>query len=192
MIVATMLCLPGCMTPGQGLNPTAIEQLRSGQTHEEVRKIFGTPKQSLTGSNGKQLDVFQVILPKHTGNAGAIRIVEVRSLHVLYDNQGRVEKFVPYVGEVKGFVGLDNNWRSTVVLDAAKVNTIKRGMTSRGDLIQMFGPATIEGLDVMGNQGMRWFFVEGHGLNVNSGREFSVLLDSNSLVRDYSLRETQR
>ena len=180
------------MSPGQGLSPSAIEQLRSGQTQEEVRRIFGTPKQSFTGSNGKQLDVFRVFLPKGNRTVGAIRIVEVRSLHVLYDPQDRVEKFMPYVGGLTGFVGSDNNWRSSVALDTAKVNTINRGVTSRMELIEMFGPATIEGLDVMGNQGMWWLFVEGHGLNRNSGREFAVLLDSNSLVRDYSLREIQR
>lgn len=190
--VVTLLLPTGCMSPGQGLSPSAIEQLRSGQTHEEVRRVFGTPKQSFTGSNGKQLDVFRVFLPKGNRTVGAIRIVEVRSLHVLYDPQDRVEKFMPHVGELTGFVGLDNNWKSSVVLDAAKVSTIKRGVTSRMELIQSFGPATIEGLDVAGNPCLIWLFLAGHGLNMDHGRELFVQLDGYSLVGDYSLREVQR
>ena len=60
-VVASLLCLQsGCMTAGEQLDRSAIGKLQKGQTLAEVRQIFGTPKRTETGANGKRLDVYQI------------------------------------------------------------------------------------------------------------------------------------
>src|SRR5216684_2514977 len=104
IVICLLVSQSGCMTPGEKLESTTINELRKGQTEAEVRRLFGAPKRSDTSANGKTLDVFFVIFPKFTtapSMRSRVRVLEVRSLHVLYDNQGRVDKFTYYVGESK-------------------------------------------------------------------------------------------
>jgi outer membrane protein assembly factor BamE (lipoprotein component of BamABCDE complex) len=180
----------GCMTPGQQLDTKAIQQLHEGQTQGEVRAIFGKPVESVSDGNGNALDVFQFTSPKSISE-GRFRTIEFRSLHVLYNSEGRVKKFVPHVGELKGYIGRDNKWRAGRPFEPGKLNTIQRGLTTHDELIRLFGPATIEGVNVQGNAGARWYFGEGKGLNETRRRELSVLFDVNSVVTDFITRDLE-
>ena len=182
----------GCMSPNQQLDRTAVTQLQAGQTQEEVRRIFGTPKQSEVGSNGKRLDIFRVVQRKISAGTSATRVLEMRSLHVLYNPQGQVEDFSYYIGEATGSYRANKEWEAGRRLGPDEANRIKRGVTSRENLVQMFGPATVEGLNVYGNTVMGWFFARGQRGSLTSGRELWVVLDAKSVARDFSLRDTQR
>src|SRR5258708_37132031 len=146
------------MSAGQKLDASAFEDLRNGQMVAEVRQLFGTPKHTDTASSGESLDVFSVIFPKPTPGTsmrGNIRVLEVRSLHVLYDAQGRVEKSVHYVGEAKTLSVPGADWRGGRSLGPGKEGSIKRGLTSRPALDAMFGTCAVQCLTVFG--GHVWF-----------------------------------
>ena len=199
LFLVALFCLPsGCMTPAEQLDQSFVSnQLREGQSQAEVRKVFGQPRRMDVGSTGKQLDVFLVSFPKPgqpTSLLGmGLQVMEVRSLYVLYSNQGRVEKFTSYVGEIKGLgPRLDEPWQAGYPLATDKINQIQRHVTTREDLIKIFGPATTEGLDVHGDKSMSWLFAEGRNTSLTGGRELSVILDSRSVATDYSVFNHQR
>ena len=177
------------MTPGQQLDSSAIGQLHQGQTQEEVRQIFGKPKEYTTGANGNKLDVFQVVFPRKMSDG--VGKIEIRSVHVLYNAQGQVEKFYPYVGVMSGHVSHNRKWRAGRPFSAEKLNNIQRRLTTHDELIETFGTAAIEGLDIQGNRGARWYFLEGNGQRGTRSRELAVLFDANLVVRDFLLRDLQ-
>ena len=192
-ILAGLWLQPGCMTADKQLDQVAVmDKLQKGQTQQEVRGRFGMPKQSQTGSNGKSLDIFRVNLPKITAQPGSKSgTVEVRSLHVLYNPQAQVEDFIYYSGEAAVSSRLNQKWEAGRWFGPDALNKIQRGVTSRENLIQMFGRATVEGLDINGNKVMSWFFLEGQRGGVIRGREMAVLLDAKSLARDFGFRDIQ-
>jgi outer membrane protein assembly factor BamE (lipoprotein component of BamABCDE complex) len=193
--IGLLLCQSGCMTPGEKLESTAVNELRKGQTEAEVRHLFGAPKRSDTSANGKTLDVFFVIFPRFTtapSIRSRVRVLEVRSLHVLYDNQGRVDKFTFYVGESKSLAGPGRDWRAGRWLDQNQVSNIKRGITSRSDLVAMLGPATVQGLNVYGVEVWSWLFVEGRAGTQTKGRELLVTWDEKSRVKDFLLQDRRQ
>ena len=145
--------IAGCMTPGQQLESSAVSQLHQGQTQKEVRQIFGKPVESSAVANGNTLDVFQVVFSRKTSNATGR--IEIRSLHVLFNGQGRVEKFYSHIGLMNGYARLHGKWNAGRPFPAEKVNNIQRRLTTHDELIETFGPATIEGLDVQGNRGTK-------------------------------------
>src|SRR5260221_1625748 len=87
VVIVFMAWLSGCMSAGQKLESQAINKLEEGQTRAEVRQLFGTPKNSEIGSNGKSLDVFNVDLPKFSPMAGTpnrVKNIKGRAFHVLF------------------------------------------------------------------------------------------------------------
>ena len=188
-----LLCLqPGCVSPTRELERSAVvAQLHEGQSQAEVRRLFGLPKRSEVSSAGRQLDRYGVLFPRPSTMRG-VRVVEARSLHILYDAQGRVEKFTYYVGETKSTgSSLTGQWQAGQLPTMDKVNQIQRFVTTHDQLVQMFGPATVEGLDVNGNKMVSWFFLRGRKSDFTGGRELVVALDDNQVVVDYRLRNFQ-
>jgi outer membrane protein assembly factor BamE (lipoprotein component of BamABCDE complex) len=188
-----LLFLPACMTMDQKLDEKAVqEHVRAGQPRQEVRNTFGLPKRSESGSNGKTLDVYWVVMPQPAGRRNIVRKEDVRTLHVLYNAQGCVEKFTYHVGQSTSFGSrLTQQWQAGNSLALNNVNQIQRGVTTRDQLLQMFGPATMEGLDVYGYKIISWVFAEGGKNGVVSGRELFVRLEDNLIVRDYLVRDVQ-
>ena len=178
------------MTPGQQLDSSAIGQLHQGQTQEEVRQIFGKPKEYTTGANGNKLDVFQVVFSRKMSDG--VGKIEIRSVHILYNAQGQVDKFFPHVGEMKGYIRRNQKWNAGHPFSTEKLNSVQRRLTTHDELIEMFGPAVIEGLDVQGNRGARWYFMEGEAQKEVRRRELSVLFDDNLVVRDFLLRDLHK
>ncbi len=193
-LIVSMAWLSGCMAAGQKLDSQAINKLEEGQTRAEVRQLFGTPKRSEIGSNGKSLDVFNVDLPRFSPVAGTrsrVNTIEVRSLHVLYSAEGKVERYLYHVGEAKFRPGPGQQWQAGAWLDQNRLSNIKRGVSGCADVVAMFGPATVHGLNVYGNEVWSWIFVEGRAGRRSTGRELAVMWDAHSLVRDYIVRDIQ-
>jgi hypothetical protein len=58
--IAILVLHSGCMTAGEQLKESATSKLQKGQNLAEVRNIFGSPKRTETGANGKRLDFYQI------------------------------------------------------------------------------------------------------------------------------------
>jgi len=176
------------MTAGEKLDSGVVGAVHKGQSKEEVRRLFGQPKRTESGSTGNTLDVFVVVLPHAGTHTGAK--ADIRSLHVLYNGEGLVEKSTYYVGESRAAgTRFTQQWQAGAPLSADKVEQIQRGKTTRDELVKMFGLATIEGLDVYGNKTMSWVFVQGRNTTPSAGRELVVRLDQKSVARDYLMRD---
>ena len=181
-----MILFIGCMNPGRILEPSAIAQVREGQTQAEVRAIFGNPKQTKIGSDGRKLDIFGKTFFE---GEGIVREIEVRSMHVLYGPDGTVEKFKSHVGKVKGRAG--EHWQIGRLLVEDEIQAIERGSTVRDELIQIFGPPTIEGIDLLGNTVNHWLFIEGKGGRAFINRELAVIFNDDLIVQDFFVNQLE-
>jgi hypothetical protein len=179
----------GCMTPGEQLDRSAIALLQTGQTQAEVRKVFGTPKRTELGPNGKRLDVFQVEFARRLPTPQ--RALVFRTLSVLYSNAGLIENHVYHVGELL-VRETRMGWEGGEELNEAQVRGIERERHSRNDLVFTFGAPTIETMDQNGDPLSVWLFVRGRGGFVVGGHELLVIFDPENRVKDYRLRELQR
>lgn len=192
LLVLLLVLLPqsGCMTSRQMLDQSVVtEQLHDGESRDEVRRVFGAPQKSEKGSNGEILDEYVLRFAPPGQNPGTWRTIEVRSLSVLYDGQRHVEKFAYHVGAIKTFIiGYNERWRTDLWVEPKAVNRIKRGATTKADLIELFGPPTVEGLNIRGQQIASWYYGEGKR-GSRQGHEFSVLVNADSVVEDYAVHD---
>lgn len=186
LAIFPILC--GCMSPARALDQNAVNHLlQEGQTQAQVRELFGQPTYSETGANGKKLDVFIVQFPGMTA-VGKMASLEVRSLFIRYNAAGKVEKFAHYIGHAKGFaVAHGEMWRAGRPFSSETLHKIQVGETSADELIQMFGPPTIQGFDVYGLGILQWFYVEGRNASVLSGQELFVRVDG-EVAADFAVR----
>lgn len=189
-VVGSVLAIPfllsftGCMTPARKLNQDAVDsQLHPGQTRAEVRKILGKPDRTAGPLKGKSLDVFDVIRPNMRFPS-----YEVRSVDVLYDAGGHLEKFTWSSGQITEtgylFIGF---WRAGLNFTDADLKKIKRNGTTREALITLFGKPTIEGINVYGKKTICWVQLSGDDYFLQIAKELEVALNDNSVVTDYSL-----
>lgn len=185
--LALFLLLAGCAHSGSRLERAAVAQLHVGQTRQEVRQLFGPPKEAVTDTAGNQLDIFGVAIPGRRRPISGAQPVELRSVYVLYDDEERVKQFSHYVGEIKGVVS--RNYDIGRLLMADQLETLERGRTTRDDLATILGPASIEGINTQGHPVMIWIFTEGAHGRQGRGQEFLAVLDENEVLRDFELRE---
>lgn len=189
-LVLAILPQSGCMTSSQMLEQPAVsERLHNGESRDDVRRDFGVPQKSEIGSNGKYLDVYvqRIREPQRPRRFGTF---DMRSLTVLYDEHGKVEKFAYSAGVINASIGVHKEWQAGERLDLNQVKKIRPGATTREDLIQLLGRPTFEGLNVNGNQEMSWYYEDGK-LGFPLGHEFLVVFNSKSTVDFYSFRNYQ-
>jgi outer membrane protein assembly factor BamE (lipoprotein component of BamABCDE complex) len=190
VILVTALCLlSGCVTPGENLDRSAVAKLQQGQTRDEVRKVFGPPQREEAGGSGKSLDFYQVNFVR--GNNAPLRAMIVRTLSVLYDKAGRVERFKHHVGELP-IILTRMGWEAGAELDEARVREIERETNNRFQLEAMFGSPTVEWLNCEGEEVMSWCFITGTRGFYRSGHELLVNFDSANRVKDYIYRKSTR
>ena len=189
ILVATLCLLSGCVTAGENLDRSAIAKLQQGQTRDEVRKVFGSPKQTEMSANGKRLDYYKVIFVR--GAKPPLRAFVVRSLDVLYDDAGRVERFKHHVGELP-IRETQMGWEAGVELDEATIREIQREVHGRPHMQATFGPPIIEGLSRDGEDMVSWYFITGNRRGYMTGHELQVKYDTSDRVKDYLFREIQR
>jgi hypothetical protein len=186
---AAMLSLSGCMTAGENLDRSAIAKLEQGQTRDEVRKLFGSPKRTEISASGKRLDFYKVTFVR--GTTPPLRAMVIRNLDVLYDDAGRVERFKHHVGELPIRI-TQMGWEAGAELHETKIREIQREVYGRPHMEAMFGPPTIEGLAHTGEDISSWYFITGNRRAYMSGHELLVVFDSSDRVKDYLFREIQR
>ena len=189
--------LAGCTGLG-GLSEKSSARIRPGMTESEVHRIFGVPRRSELGSTGRKVETFGTVHRRPTvvsnmdGSSGTL---EVRALSVLYDPEGKVVKTAYSVGESPyryywlGPGRFDGT--SGIRVKKDDLNRIKKGVTSRDELVQLCGQPTIVGFDEDGDTTCSWLFVHDREGGFFIVQEFLVLLDENSLVADFVLRRSR-
>ena len=188
-VITVLALLSGCMTAGEQLKESATSKLQKGQSLAQVRDIFGSPKRTEMGANGKRLDFYQISFLRKV--RGPKQAFVLRTLSVLYDDSGQVEDFIRSVGELP-IRETPMGWEAGIELDEARVRGIQRETHSRNDMIFTFGPPTAEGLDRNGDALLAWHFLKGSGGFFNSGYELLAIFDASDRVKDYLWREMQR
>lgn len=178
--------LSGCMSPGRQLDRSAIQKLQRGQTQAYVQALFGDPKRTELGADGRRLDFYQIRYTRKLPEPH--RAFIYRTLCVLYDGTNQVADFSYHVGELAVWE-TNMGWEAGRKLDEAVIRGIQPEMHSHNDVMATLGPPTIEGLDQDGNLMMCWYFIRGSGGLMTKGQELLVKFDSTNRVKDYRLRE---
>jgi outer membrane protein assembly factor BamE (lipoprotein component of BamABCDE complex) len=98
-----------------------------------------------------------------------------------------VEKFTYRVGETKTLFGFNKDWRTGRWITAEQLAKIHRGATSREELIQILGPATVAGLNIFGTEVLLWRYSEGRERIATKEQDLSVWFNPDSTVQNFSL-----
>lgn len=194
LLVATT----GCVSPAKKLDSSLVSQIKEGiTTRQEVETLFGPPKETATGANQKTLAYYRFQQAyRNPGWVGAyeghLGSVGIRTLSVLYDNKGTVEKFL--ASQYNTVVSRDENGISAGrVISEETFAKIIKGITSKGEVIQWLGPPTTEMLTLEGDQSFRWNFArKGRWAANNQVQEFRVILDDENFVKDFGLIKSPR
>lgn len=187
LLFGLCLGLIGCIHPEHSLDASLIRELKVGQYQSEVRKILGKPQRTRMESSGNVLDIYLKHVPVIRGGPNVVNEVELRSIFVLYNSEGQVTQFTHHIGKLRGIPG---GYRAGVSKFEDKVAEIERGSTTRDELIEVFGPAHIEGLSTSGKRIMVWFSLEG-GNSLYGEKDVTVTLGSDSVTSDYFVEENR-
>lgn len=190
MVIIALICAlqSGCMTAGEQLDRSVVATLQTGQAQAAVRKMFGAPKRTEIGPDGKRLDVYQVKFARKLPEPQ--RALVVRTLSILYNRDGLVENHVYHIGELPVH-STPFGWEGGVALNEALVRGIERERHSRNDVVSAFGAPTIETMEQNGDSLLVWVFVQGRGGFPVGGNELLVTFDDRNRVKDFRLRELQ-
>jgi len=186
LLLALSLLLAGCAS--SKITPSALSEIVPGQTTRgEIEKHFGRPRRTTSGSSQKTVaDYLEQLELLPSGSQEYM--ITLRSLSVLYDRNGVVEKFVhhesskPVVRTVHG---------KAVGSPVPRANWIKKGETTANDVITLCGPPDFKTLTPGGDLLLGWNYAQQTRGNYTSyGVEtFLVLVDENRIVRDYEIRD---
>ena len=183
-----------CQSPGSKLEPNLMSQIHEGTTtRAEVENVFGPPDHVLTGANQKTLTLHRYQLDQPNpgwhgaaqGNAGSIML---RSLTALYNTNQIVEKFL--YDQSSTVVQRD---REGVLIGWSPGNAdftkIIKGITSRGEILQWYGPPTAQTLTIDGDRMLSWSFLrKGRFRSQERDQMFRVVIDDEDFVKNFEIR----
>jgi hypothetical protein len=198
LLIATGLTfLAGCISMTRRLEVSAVKQIVVGKTsQEEVERDFGRPHEKITGAGGltvtryffheihKSTDVSWHVRNEHPGD------VLFRTLTLSYAPDKTVarklhdESFTP--------VFRTNAWYFVgPMLTADSVSFITKNGSTELELVRRLGAPAGRTFDLQGHNVLFWFHGRGRETRLTSleTRKLIVVLDTNSLVRDYVLVE---
>jgi len=188
--------LVSCASPGN-LNEKSSARIQTGMAEAEVHKVFGVPRRSELGANGHKLEMFGTVHHRPTVNSSfddSSGVLEVRALHVLYDREGKVMRTAYSVGDSPyRFALLRPGWHegtSGSRIPRSTLEQIHKGVTTRADLVRLCGQPTIVGFDVDATNAYSWLFVHDRESGFLRVQEFLLLLDEDSVVADFILRDS--
>jgi hypothetical protein len=167
------------------LDPASIAHLAKGQDSGSVRRVLGDPHRIDKGANGKILEIYETDEGIVRAN-GRSRVLEMRTLHVLYDASGSLEKFAHHTNRMPAVAG--TKWRAGVFLSDDDLVRIVKDATTAAELVEYFGPPTGRGLNLNGDEYLTWEYQEGRGV-FRKGRQVNVVINMNSVVTGIYTRE---
>jgi outer membrane protein assembly factor BamE (lipoprotein component of BamABCDE complex) len=191
VFLVLVLALTGCVSPAGKLDESVVTQIRDGvSTRSEVERLFGQPKNTSIGSNGKQVAVYRFFRMYEQedlqGNSRVKRYFHLRMLSVLYGKDGRVELHHLYESNTPGSANR-NNASVGARVRAEQLALIHKGFTERADLVQFFGNPMAEGLTTDGDLVLVWLYVEKNGpMDFSPAKQMlEVLMTRSGTVRDF-------
>lgn len=175
-----LLIAGGCThTPESGgFGIDAIQQLKTGHTSQQVRKLFGAPHATQDGSGGNRLELYST--PVRNAKGGSL--IETEVLYVLYNPAGEVEKIAHFTNQISRLPGAKQRLGTFIPDD--DLERIVRDATTVDDLIDYYGPPTQRGIIITGYDFVMWEYIE-----PRRTRELKVIVDTNSVVRSFSTRD---
>lgn len=194
-LIGLLGLLVGCVTPGQRLEKTALDQLHEGQARAEVHRLFGKPESTERGANGKSLDEFWFAInrPRLTfGFSTNDGCLIVRSLYVLYDAEARVERFKMHESQATYNEGVWGGVKLGQKVTDEQTKRLQKGTTRRAELVDWFGEPLFVGLDVEGNTVLGWPYVDMRPFSRQEMTALVVHLDAKDTVLDFKLEQRRR
>ncbi len=193
VFLTLVLAVTGCVSPAGKLDESLVAQIRDGSsTRQEVERVFGQPKSSITGSNDKEVAVYQFFrMYEKDDPMSAKRVrrrIHLRMLSVLYGKDNRVEKHHLYESDTKGSATATGA-RVGSSVRPAQLALINKGSTTREDLIEYLGNPLGEHLTVEGELMLIWLYLEGNGPMSFAPRAqiLEVILNEGGTVHDFQV-----
>jgi len=189
-VLALGCWLAGCVTPAERLDVEVIQTIREGiSTRAEVEKLLDRPYSMVTGANGRTLAFYEFADFSRSGFAGPRQLL-TRRLSVLYNSDFVVERKLLSASATAYHVG----WRDRLghPLDRSEVIQAMRPQVTRAELIERFGPPTVETLTIDGGTAGGWVALEQASGWRGGLREqiLEVTFDENGVARDYKILGT--
>ncbi len=191
VFLVLILAVTGCVSPAGKLDQSVVAQIQDGvSTRPEVERLFGQPRITDIGSNGKQVAVYRFFREYEKEDMltpGRVkRFYHLRMLSVLYGKDGRVELHHLYESNTPGSA---NYHKASVgaMVRAEQLALINKGSTERADLVQFFRDPMAETLTTDGNLMLIWLYVEKNGaMDFSPARQrLEVLTTRSGTVRDF-------
>jgi hypothetical protein len=118
-----------------------------------------------------------------------MRMLEFRTLYTLYDKDKRLEDFVYSVGHLKGNVALNGQWQAGKPVAQLNLGAIAKGVTTRQNMIDMFGLPVEETLNLNGLHGMRWLFGAGSLSSGEKNQSMEAVFSPTFEVLDFRVQD---
>ena len=162
--------------------PPPLRRLKKGlQLEQKLKNALANRQLHSWGSNGKTVGSYSFVI-----DSPPSRRIFFRSLSVLYDRSGVVEKVVHYESNStvhEGVTGL------TLGSPTRQTNWIKKGETTANYIMGLRGPPDLKHLLPDGKVALEWVYAKrlrGNPLNVDTER-FDLLVNEQGVVIDYRL-----
>ena len=181
-----VLAIFGCATPARRLDATVVEQLHEGTaTQSDVERILGRPLGLETGANGKTVAVYE-FARLNEGFAGP-REFKARQFSVLYDSNFVMERKLLSASATPYRAGWKN--RLGRPMNRAEIVRTMRPQIPRTELIEKFGPPSIETLTIDGGTVAGWVALEQESAYWGGIRQqiLEVVFDESGLTRTYKI-----
>ena len=184
-VIFVLICsfLTGCISLSKELKPAIVERIEDGVTSRtQVEQIFGKPRAAIRGSNRKTLVFYD-----YTAESWGSYLLH-RRLTILYNYADLVSKHLLSESKIPYAIGF-KTLSTGKKLDDSQLEKIKKGMTTRSELIEWFGEPPIETLALDVNRVLIWghAYISGEGKQGSETKELHVLLDSADRVRDFAV-----
>ena len=191
MLLLLAACITGCSSPGAMLQESAIKQVKEGMTRQEVLRIMGAPKKTVTGPGLGRLDNYRVIfdMPTFSNRPSPAGDFTLRSLQVFYDDSGKVDFVESFESTIPYWQLLDGIPRGGIRGGVEAIPKIEKSITNLYDLTAKIGEPMLVSRTLEGDTFYSWFVYEGKRSNnlLEVKAELSVVLDDNRYIVDYRI-----
>ncbi|HKQ38693.1 MAG TPA: hypothetical protein VJ063_11490 [Verrucomicrobiae bacterium] len=196
-LIAICLGVASCATRLE--RPSGERNITEGvTTYEQVVKAFGRPAAETRNSNGKRLVSYyqtrarrsfdSVMFGRLAKNQGQ---VELRHLDIVFSPQKIVEHY-HYFESAEQVRSRFSHIEIGTAVDDAKLGRLKKGSTTRTELLEMLGPPVMEGLNFDGQIVLSWLYARIASINSRDMQILSAILDKNGNVQDYKVNQRVR
>ncbi len=182
-----VLTLLGCVSTLKAPDPSKV--VKGVTTYDEAIAMYGRPTRELRHSDGTRVLQYSSLkrLQSVTGDSSDAGGFYLRLLSMLVSPQGKVVNYAYHENTQPIY------WRQEFLetgrpITEEKLRQIRKGATTRGDLIQLFGKPFSEGLHFWNGPVLIWRHGRyRHGATQNH-QVLEVLLEERDVVLDYQTR----